>query len=80
MKLSVTPVPKSNQIFNIGDIGVVRHQGEYFNHYLLRCYDGFIDLNQPRSTWVGSFISKTLPFDLKLEHLPKGTIITLEVE
>lgn len=57
----------------VGQIAIIRENGIYDGHYLMRTYMGFVSLNDPSSTWDRSI-------NFAVERLELGTVISLTVE
>ena len=64
-----------------GQVGlVVNSSSPYKDHIILKVYDGFISLTEPKHTWRRDEGVSQVPFGLEIRILPKGTLITFEVE
>lgn len=58
----------------VGDVAIILSKASgYLGHFLLRAYNGFIDLNDPQHTWEKGVF-------LEVKPVPKGTKIVLTVK
>jgi hypothetical protein len=82
-EITVTKSSKTNvspRIMNVGDIGEVVNlsKSQFPTRFLMRTYDEFVDLENPRSTWGEIAFSE--PSEVRVNILPVGTILEIQIK